>query len=291
MPEPVATHQAPLISPEAALAAMTAMRSELAELDKISDAKGKERHILDKNFKLRRKLEQLRIDNAKLAELAPKDGAVVLAKDDAAEFEAFKKLNLKAADVATLVKEHGELKAKDAVRSEEELFVEAAEALGFENLPLFIRTMTREGLHLEFKDEKVRDEETDKLVTVRVPMVRAKADDKAQLVSLADYLEQEIPELIDALHIQAIGDEGDESEIDGEERSTSDTFTRTASRISAGDPEARRAATRATQRGPSTGVRIPVTRNARPSTGASREAKKEREMFEEKAKNPIYAGL
>jgi hypothetical protein len=296
MPDPAAgtPAAAQTISPEAALAAMASMRAELAELDKLSGT-AKERHILDKNFKLRRKIEQLRIDIAKLTEVAPKDGALVLSKEDAAEYQAFKKLNLKSADLATLVDEHGKLKAKDAERSAEELFADAADALGFENVPLFMRTMMREGLHLEFKDERVKDEETGKTETVRVPMVRAKADEKAQLVPLADYLEDEIPELIEALQMApaAGGDEEGDDAAAGErgERGASETFTRTASRIAAGDPDARRAATRSAQRGASNGVRIPVTRNARPSTGASRDAKKEREIFEEKAKNPIYAGL
>jgi hypothetical protein len=298
MPDPVAGTPAAgtpaqTISPEAALAAMASMRAELAELDKLSGT-AKERHILDKNFKLRRKIEQLRIDNAKLAEAAPKDGALVLSKDDAAEYQAFKKLNLKAADLEKTIKEHGELKAKDAERSEEELFADAAEALGFENLPLFMRTMMREGLHLEFKDERVKDDETGKTETVRVPMVRAKADDKAQLAPLAEYLETELgTEFITAFQIAPDEGEGAE-EAEGEERSGSESFTRTASRVSAGDPDARRAAARSAQRGTSNGsngVRIPVTRNARPSTGASRDAKKEKEAFEEKARNPIYAGL
>ena len=293
MPDPAAGTPAgtstQTISPEAALAAMASMRAELAELDKLTGT-AKERHILDKNFKLRRKLEQLRIDNAKLAEAAPKDGAIVLSKDDAAEYQAFKKLNLKAADVEKVVKEHGELKAKDAERSEEELFADAADALGFENLPLFLRTMTREGLHLEFKDERVKDEETGKTELVRVPMVRAKADEKAQLVPLEEYLETELgTEFITAF--QVAPDEGAADEDDAEEENG------LAGVSMAGDERVRRsrAANTAGTRGRTSanghGIRIPVTRGARPSTGASREKKQLEKMEEEKRGSGVYQAM
>jgi hypothetical protein len=274
------------------------IRATLKEFFEVNNVADRDRKIFHQNAKLRHKNAELRVEVDRLTAAKPGTDALVLSKDDAAEYAAFKKLNLKAADLTALVKEHGELKVKDTDRSAEELFVDAADALGFENLPLFMRTMSRENLHLEFKEERVRDEETGKTEIVRVPMVRAKTDEKAQLVPLADYLEQEIPELIEALQLEPVGDDGDEDEefVEGGERSSSATsFSRAAARITAGDPEARRAATRAAARasnsGGTGGVAIPVTRNARPASGSRAAEKKEREAYEEKKKSGTYAAL
>jgi hypothetical protein len=253
-------------------------RDEFTALMKSGDVPARERKLNQRLFKLRLKNRDLEAQLAEAGAGKPKDGQVLLSKDDAAEFAAFKKLNLKAADLVTLVKEHGELRSTVAERDAEELYVEIADALGFENLPLFMRTMSREHLHVEFKDVQVRDEESGKMVTDRVPMVRAKDDDKAQLEPLDAYLQREMPEIIEAFQLEPAG-EGEEGESPYAEGARGgESFERQIQRFGAGDPAARRAAGLPAK----TGVTMPVTRNARPTSGAARTEKQAKERFEEK---------
>lgn len=264
------------------------MRNFIRTLQDNNTSGNKEREILDKNFKLRRKNAELADRVAQLEAQRPKDGTVVLSKEDAAEYDAFKKLNLKAADLQTIVKEHGELKAKVAERDAEELYVDVADAMGFDNLPAFMRFMEREKLHVEFKDVQERDEESGKMVTVKVPMVRPKADDKAQLEPLADYVEREVPEFIDIFQMAPDEEAGeDEPAMAGERTGGGDSFQRQLKRFGEGDREARRQAG-LPSRG---GIAMPVTRNARPSSGASRTEKQQRDALDEKRRNPAYAAL
>lgn len=260
---------------------LRALMAEFYESAKVPEA---ERKTFHKLAKLRLKNRELREENDRLMSTGPKDGGRVLTKDEAAEFDAFKALKLKPADITALVDDHGKLKSKSAERDAEELYVDAADALGFDNLPLFMRTMAREKLHLEFKEERVRDEESGKVETVRVPMVRPMADDKAQLVTLEDYLEENLgAEFIAAFQSEpADQGEGDEEGITA--GVGTESFTRRVERVSAGDRDARRTAAK-------TGVAIPVTRGARPQTGAAKQDKKEKEAFEEKAKSGNYAML
>jgi hypothetical protein len=265
------------------------MRNFIRTLQDNNTSGNKEREILDKNFKLRRKNAELADRVAQLEAQRPKDGTVVLSKEDAAEYDAFKKLNLKAADLQTIVKEHGELKLKVAERDAEELYVDVADAMGFDNLPAFMRFMEREKLHVEFKDVQERDEDSGKMVTVKVPMVRPKADDKAQLEPLAGYVEREVPEFIDIFQMAPDEEGGEEDSVAAGERAggRGDSFQRQAQRFGEGDREARRQAGLS----PRSGIAMPVTRNARPTSGASRADKQQREALEEKRNNPAYASL
>jgi len=258
------------------------------------------RKLERENFRLRRRRADDKTRIAELEELTPDDGGRVLSKDEAADYDAFKALNLKPAELKTLVTEHGELKKKDAERSDEELYVDAADALGFQNLALFMRTMQREGLHLEFKEERIRNDESGKLETVHVPMVRPKGDDKAQLESLSDYLDRELgPEFIAAFEAEAADGESDDAADETEVTATGTAgFAQRATRFGAGDAGARRTAlaaigngNNATQQTGNGGVTMPVTRNARPSSGRSAEAKRQKEAYEEKRNNPAYASL
>ena len=257
-------------------------RDEFTALMKTGGVEAREREFFKKLFKLRGKNRELEEQLAKVQGAAPKDGQVLLSKEDAAEFAAFKKLNLKAADLATIVTEHGEQKTRLAERDAEELYVEVADALGFENLPAFMRYMEREGLHVEFQDAKEKDEETGKTVTVRVPMVRDKNDDKAQLEPLPEYLEREVPEFIDAFTNAPTeeGEEGGSPYSDG--AGGASAYERQLARYGAGDAGARRAAGVA-------GVTMPVSRNARPSNGASRNEKAREERIA--AKRALYPAL
>jgi hypothetical protein len=260
-------------------------RDEFTALMKLGDVPARERKLNQRNFKLRLKNRELEQQVADASGAKPKDGQVLLSKEDATEFDAFKKLNLKAADLVTLVKEHGDQKGRLAERDAEELYVDVADAMGFENLPAFMRFMEREKLHVEFQDVRVKDEETGKTEVVRTPMVRLKADEKAQLEALSDYVEREVPEFVEIF--QTASDETEEVAGAGAgDVAAPTTFATRLKRMGAGDPQARREAGLKPN-----GVTMPVTRNARPSTGTSQTEKKQREAYEQKRKNPEYASL
>lgn len=250
------------------------------------------RALEQKNNRLLRRNRELKSQVDELEQTKPGDDSVVLAKDDAAEWAAFKKLNVKATDVEKTIKEHGDLKAKDVERADEEKFADAAEALGYENVALFTRMLTREGLHLEFRDERVKDEDSGKTITVRVPVVRPKADDKAELEPLDSYLEREMPEIVPVLQAEPEGeDDEDEGEMVGA-GAGSDSAERAIRRFSAGERGTRNGnsshSTRSREAVATGGVRMPVTRNARPSTGASRDDKRQKEAIEQKRQTGNY---
>lgn len=227
------------------------------------------RALEQKNNRLLRRNRELRSHVEELETAKPADDAVVLAKDDAAEWAAFKKLNVKAADLAATIDEHGKLKAKETERSEEEQHEDAAEALGFENVAAFTRWLNREKLHLEFRDDRIKDEETGRTVTVKTPIVRSKADEKAALEPLAGYIEREVPDMIVLFESPPIDESDDEDE--------SELATAGADRV----PRRQLHHTPRTVSG-TNGVRMPVTRNVRPSTGAARSEKAIQQQTDQK---------
>jgi hypothetical protein len=260
-------------------------KDELTALYRGNDVPARERKLNQRLFKLRLRNRELEQQAEQAQGAKPKDGQVLLSKEDAAEFEAFKKLNLKAADLVTLVKEHGDQKTRLAERDAEELYVDVADAMGFANLPAFMRFMEREKLHVEFKDVQERDEESGKMVTVKVAMVRAKADEKASLEPLDTYIEREVPDFIEIFQTEPAADD---EEVESAAANGSAPHAQQTKRFGAGDPVARKAAgLPAAQRG----VTMPATRNTRPASGARAIEKAQEERFKEKAQDPAYASL
>lgn len=68
--------------------------------------------LQDDNYKLRRKRDDLQRENDTLKGNVPKDGSVVLSKEDAALWEAYKALNLKPEELKTAVSERDDFKVK-----------------------------------------------------------------------------------------------------------------------------------------------------------------------------------
>ncbi len=224
-----------------------------------------------RNVKLQEKVRELtaQVETAKKG--APGDGAKVLTKEEVAEWDAYKALNLKPADIKKTVEDHGRLKVKEAEQLEEENYGDAAEALDFANVPAFKRWMKREGLVLELRDQRVEDETTGKKVLVKMPFVRLRSDDKAQFESLEEYIEREVPEFVDTFR-QA--DEQEAEKILGTE--TGDVITR--------------AARDAEERVKGNGVRVPATRPGRSDNSTkTRDAKVLQEVEERTRNNPAYS--
>jgi hypothetical protein len=203
----------------------------------------------------------------------PKEGKL-LTKEEAAAYDAFVKLGKKPEELTVIVKEHGELKIKEDERAEEEKYEDAANALGFENVPALTRWLKREKLHLEFKDQRVEDPDTGKKVVQKLPFVRPAADDKAALVALDEYIEQEVPEFIDVFKTKPASEEVEEA--GGSEGDDEDIVTRAA----------REASDRV--RGGS-GVKVPATRSATSQPSRNKDAKKLEQIEQEARSSQQYA--
>ena len=207
----------------------------------------------------------------------------LLSKDEAAQFQLFLDLKLKPEDVKKMSEEHSKFAAKEAERLQEEQFADAAEALGYENIPALTRWLTREKLVLEFKDQRVDEtdesgEKTGKKKLVRMPYVRPAEDEKAALSPLEDYIEEQVPEFVDVFKIKP----GSEDEEDGGADSGTDD---------ANDEEfVRRASSEASRRvhGGKGGVKVPATRSASSSNSGGRDKKGLEKMEQEARINTMY---
>jgi hypothetical protein len=174
------------------------VRNEVTKIFNASNWRSRVQETVETAEKLRRRLRRTEKERDEALEKVPKDGQAVLSKEDAEAIEKFKKDHptVKLSDLPTIVKEHGDLKTKVAEREEEEQYVEAAEAMDWPNVKAVKRFLKREGLHLEFQDVRTKDDDG-KTTTKRTPMVRPKNDDKAKLVALDEYVDEEMPDMID----------------------------------------------------------------------------------------------
>lgn len=205
----------------------------------------------------------------------PKEGKL-LTKEEAAVYAAFVELKLKPEDVKTMSTEYGKLKAKEDEQKAEEQFETAAEALGYENVPALTRWLTREKLVLDFKDQRVEEEQQDgstKKVLKRMPYVRPSEDEKAAFVPLEDYIEEQVPEFVDVFKSKpdAEGDEESETEGGGEEDIVGRASREAESRVR-----------------PKGGVRVPATRSARTDSGGTKDGRKLADLEKDARHDPMY---
>jgi hypothetical protein len=138
-----------------------------------------------------------REDQTKITELEgklPKDGAVVLTKEQAADFEAYTKLG-KPAEVSSAISDGAQAKAQLAARVKRDHVHEAAKVLGWQpSLAERIRGID-EG-SITFKDEEI--EQNGKKVAARVPYLTP-AGEKQTPVKLVDYVAKNDPDIVDLL--------------------------------------------------------------------------------------------
>lgn len=169
----------------------------------------REERLLRENFKQREKTREAN-ERATAAEAkVPKEGSVILTADQAKEWQALAELKLPVADIKTRLTERDQLSVKDKERTDAEQLAEAGTAIGVTNTKALVKLLKTEGLALEFKDTKVKQDDNS-YKTERVPFVR-KADVKdAAPEPLADYIERELSEFIPALTAEP--DAGEESE-------------------------------------------------------------------------------
>jgi hypothetical protein len=247
---------------------------------------------VEKTVKKNTRLQQLvRDQKAQLDKFAakfnldtgePKEGKL-LTKDEAVAYQAFVDLKVKPEDLKTVLTEHGKLKAKDDERAAEERFADAAEALGFENVPALTRWLTREKLVLEFKDQRVEDEDTGKKVLMRMPYVRPAEDEKAVLEPLEEYIEREVPEFLDIFKTKP---ESDDDEEEGGREEGGDLDTDEMVRRASADAERR-----VSGKGGKSGVRVPATRSARSDNAGTKDSKKLADLEKDSRSSSLYSSI
>jgi hypothetical protein len=264
------------------------MHDLVGQLRGISDVSARERSLQDDNFKLRRRNARL-LDEIEQGGGGVPEGSHVITDDEHKELEELRKI-LKEAKIEkpeqlkAVVEEHGKLKVKQAESDADKSWAEAADELDVPNVRAFVKSLRKEGLHLEFKTERVRDpEDPSRRVTKRVPYVRAANDDKAALTPLADYVDEHLSEYIDVFNAEPedVGDQrdDDESDDDGVERRSSSKLGRAGARESeaADDGEVSEFRPRLGRRdgsngtsAMSSGVQMPTMRGARAPQGQRR---------------------
>jgi hypothetical protein len=165
----------------------------------------------------------------------------------------------------------------------EEQFADAAEALGFENVPALTRWLTREKLVLEFKDQRVEDEDTGKKVLMRMPYVRPAEDEKAVLEPLEEYIEREVPEFLDIFKTKP---ESDDDEEEGGREEGGDLDTDEMVRRASADAERR-----VSGKGGKSGVRVPATRSARSDNAGTKDSKKLADLEKDSRSSSLYSSI
>lgn len=145
---------------------------------------------------LREENRNLNAEVERLQGMIPAAGAIVLTGDDATAWPKFKALNLAPDKISEALKETDSLRAKITERDKADVLTRAADAMGYKP-SAFVKIAAAEGLHIEFKDVQVKDD--DKTVTKSLPHVRKANDEKASLELLDTYAERELGDYMPAL--------------------------------------------------------------------------------------------
>lgn len=162
--------------------------------------------LADENFQLREKNRQLRETNEKLVVSAPKDGGIVLTKEQAEAFKAFTELKLEPKAIADALKKKEELEATVAEHQAKTLFEEAGTAAGLK--PALLQKLSKtEAFTIEMRDVSAKGED-DKIVVTKVPHAK-KAD--GTIKTLAEFAQVDLADYYPALVVEAAqeNDKGD----------------------------------------------------------------------------------
>lgn len=136
----------------------------------------------------------------------PGEGAVVLSKADAAEWESFKKLG-KAEEVAKLVKEHPVLVEFKTSRERTDTVREAARLAGYEP-DVLVDIVAARNLSVEVKTEKVKQKnEKGEEITATVMVPYVKPSSSADAVPLTDYAKAHLTSYEPVLKAKGAGGE------------------------------------------------------------------------------------
>jgi hypothetical protein len=155
--------------------------------------------LLGENANLREDKRKLKADLEEANKAKPGEGALVLTKEEAADWEAFKALG-KPADVKKKLDAHGELEKKVADADRSKLLSEAAQISGFK--PSVLEKLA-DGLEIEVKDVPKTNEKNE-TVNTRVAFVKTDTG----LKTLADFANDSWKEFLPSLKSDDKGTQG-----------------------------------------------------------------------------------
>jgi hypothetical protein len=157
-----------------------------------NDGVGVASKLFDENYQLRTKLREAK-------EKLPKEGEVVLSVDDAKEWDAFRALNVKAADakkaiesVPKLEKQNKELAAMEGFRELADIGLDGSKL----KLPVLKDQLTTKfpDAVLSFRTEKDKDGKEQRVAYI-------KKSDKDSETSFADFASKELADYLPALKV------------------------------------------------------------------------------------------
>lgn len=132
--------------------------------------------LIKDNYNLRESRRQLKADLDTAKKLP--DGARVLQKDEAAEYDKYKALGFKPEDLSTIVMDYDGLRIGQVAR-------DASDALNWK-LPVLKKLIESQGLDIEMKDIDVEEEVDGKKQKVKKSMPYVTTDDNKS-VALSDF--------------------------------------------------------------------------------------------------------
>lgn len=163
-----------------------------------TDPSGVATLLFRENHDLREERRLLRDEVQDLKKNAPKDGGLVLSKEEAEAWEAYRELG-KPEEVKTGLEERDTLKSDLAKRDRQDGIRAAASHVNYKPNVL-VDLVEAKGLAVETKDVEV--EKDGKTEQAKVPFVRKIGDDgkpSGDAVKLTDYITNELPDYLPAL--------------------------------------------------------------------------------------------
>jgi hypothetical protein len=140
--------------------------------------------LAGENFSHRTTIRDLEARLATAGERAPKEGQLVLSREQAAEFQAFQDLG-KLDEVKQKLTDAEQLSAKLSAREYQDTIQEATKLAGFANGVVLGDLLRARGLKVEMKEETVDGK------AVKAPYVREGEGDPLKLVT---YIEEKAPD-------------------------------------------------------------------------------------------------
>lgn len=182
------------------------LKGEVTRLEAdLNTTRRKSQEMQDDNADFREKNRKLRAQVSELEAKLPTDGSVVLTKEEAETWNAFKELNLKPDEVKKKIADHDKLAKAEADRAKEESVRKAAEAHGYKPEVLSELAKAR---GLEFEIGEIEVQKADGTGNEKKPVAYVK---NAQGVKerLNEFVDRDLKDFLPSLSAaKAEGDEG-----------------------------------------------------------------------------------
>jgi hypothetical protein len=150
------------------------------------------------NFTQREEIRTLKAEIARLEKLVPVEGSVVLAGDDATEYQALKAIGLKAATIADKIKDRDKLENDLKVAQRKMSVVSAAKAENWKESALELLLKEEHGVPYLKEVEEEDPEDSSKKVKVQRPFVKVKEGDAETEKRLSDLFKPFLSSLMES---------------------------------------------------------------------------------------------